>query len=1517
MSSAKASVSQCNVTSIPTICLDNNLELGDGCDSGLGGKSEDEFYVTEEQAFGINVRNDLNLLLNVQELYYFSRLSCINSHKKFLIAIVLLSQCDEGYRCAAQQWLNNTIIESKEDLDQVFININDSDHLKKLRATSASTNELLDILKNLTSLSGLQYNNEAYRFVGHDSAPVKPEMDIFNSNTRTKNMFGDSLPDADVISNNFQSIKRQYLELVSNKFVSSLATDCDSIIKGVDSNHVPLREAAVQTSIGQLFIATILHTSFNEDDRKWLLSSIRNKYKGLSKETSTLVKQGPTDDGLCSKLFDCLIDLGLDLSCALQRITSDSSSHSLTSSGFLSGCGGSDSQYDLLMEASNSGSHSGNHNNGMNTTKANYGALLTVPNAEVKSGLSNNFYSNHPYCPYPLSTSSHFSYRRLSDIPRVSNYHSLHSSQYHTQISSNNNDQENKTSEIADLGTNQNFFTTKDFNDLTTVSSSSPLTSIRNSIADTNCGKTNVSSNVIHQQRVSTCTLSDSSSISSSNTDLGVCIPHSPTSIFLTSTSPELVKSRENIVTYTSDSSLQFPTGANGQTVSDNRESLSNQRSDFVNDHYPSSQTHLCQQLHDHFSPNFPEVQDKPSHSIIPRNSNKLINSTDMERNTYCVTDENNFLNPSSGMTAVPFWLKSLRLHKYASLFQNLSYEKMMNITDDWLKEQNVTQGARNKILLSIEKLKHRKSTLCLIEKCLSDIRSTDQLTQTMLHSCLTEIKHILFTPIKPCHETIKSHSLHLNQFNCCSCSCSPTASSSSICSSIPRVSMNSDTSTTKSAITITDSTCPITVSPPIVSINTAVYYTRNALVGNNYNDCGNCSSINSMNNKTNDPNISNYYCFCHTNALYAENKCYLNVKQSQSTMMSDITQVFNDNKCWSPSITNILPNVSYEIEEDGKNGKLHSSTLSSNFNNELIRSNQNECGYTSDECVEQKRINDVDNMDNDNIPGHIIACLTKVCSSLLVTAYPSVNLYEEFLQILEIILNHVAFTEQQKKLVSFWKHRIIVVYGQYVTHSSNSSKPKSDFHSNIYPRHIPLVNHPDTSRLRKLPTTFVGQEQRLGSHMGHRTFHANTLIPTVCLHNTQDTSYFTQDASDADYARINMSLNIPSTIEASRRHSASVGDSRNCLAVERLNNRRRMPSPNSSCFSGRGGMSVNLPSNNSSFSHHLQASSDMELSGFPSQLPKPRFHSPSRFDPSTSVTPRRNLMPVATAPVTRMPSPSDVCRHGICYNDWFSNNRGAFPTAPSPSSVSPISLCEGSCPENVTSDTQIIQQLPRTPNVPTSILPYENAFHKTYSSCLCTPTNKATTPHTLLPLSSPNHLKSLHQHIFPNYCENSGSFLTSNYPSIPCIPNPIVIGNVYHTFGSSFGESPSQSVCHSNCSTTISSSQQTDSKLPGISCWSTDPYSHQINRRQTEYHEMPQCMHNIYDLNNDNTNDNNSSNNDLLVFVDNYIATAENNMIGDPSDSSNDRINRDLDLLTRKVTEHAIGGMNFSCIFL
>jgi len=34
----------------------------------------------------------------------------------------------------------------------------------------------------------------------------------------------------------------------------------------------------------------------------------------------------------------------------------------------------------------------------------------------------------------------------------------------------------------------------------------------------------------------------------------------------------------------------------------------------------------------------------------------------------------------------VSAWLKSLRLHKYAPLFQQMTYSEMMNLTDDWLE---------------------------------------------------------------------------------------------------------------------------------------------------------------------------------------------------------------------------------------------------------------------------------------------------------------------------------------------------------------------------------------------------------------------------------------------------------------------------------------------------------------------------------------------------------------------------------------------------------------------------------------------------------------------------------------------------------------------------------------------------------------------------------------------------------------------------------------------------------------
>lgn len=35
----------------------------------------------------------------------------------------------------------------------------------------------------------------------------------------------------------------------------------------------------------------------------------------------------------------------------------------------------------------------------------------------------------------------------------------------------------------------------------------------------------------------------------------------------------------------------------------------------------------------------------------------------------------------------ISLWLKSLRLHKYAHLFQNMTYEEMLNLNDEWLEK--------------------------------------------------------------------------------------------------------------------------------------------------------------------------------------------------------------------------------------------------------------------------------------------------------------------------------------------------------------------------------------------------------------------------------------------------------------------------------------------------------------------------------------------------------------------------------------------------------------------------------------------------------------------------------------------------------------------------------------------------------------------------------------------------------------------------------------------------------------
>ncbi|XP_063130278.1 protein Smaug homolog 1 isoform X5 [Rattus norvegicus] len=89
----------------------------------------------------------------------------------------------------------------------------------------------------------------------------------------------------------------------------------------------------------------------------------------------------------------------------------------------------------------------------------------------------------------------------------------------------------------------------------------------------------------------------------------------------------------------------------------------------------------------------------------------------------------------------VPAWLKSLRLHKYAALFSQMTYEEMMALTECQLEAQNVTKGARHKIVISIQKLKERQNLLKSLER--------DIIEGGSLRIPLQELHQMILTPIK------------------------------------------------------------------------------------------------------------------------------------------------------------------------------------------------------------------------------------------------------------------------------------------------------------------------------------------------------------------------------------------------------------------------------------------------------------------------------------------------------------------------------------------------------------------------------------------------------------------------------------------------------------------------------------------------------------------------------------------------------------------------------------------------
>lgn len=100
------------------------------------------------------------------------------------------------------------------------------------------------------------------------------------------------------------------------------------------------------------------------------------------------------------------------------------------------------------------------------------------------------------------------------------------------------------------------------------------------------------------------------------------------------------------------------------------------------------------------------------------------------------------FVSEQAGMSNMKSWLKGLRLHKYEDIFTHLSYNQMMEVTEEYLTSMCVTKGACNKLINCIQKLKERYQTLKRFEN--------DLLHGVPPADILAEMSGILKTPIKP-----------------------------------------------------------------------------------------------------------------------------------------------------------------------------------------------------------------------------------------------------------------------------------------------------------------------------------------------------------------------------------------------------------------------------------------------------------------------------------------------------------------------------------------------------------------------------------------------------------------------------------------------------------------------------------------------------------------------------------------------------------------------------------------------
>lgn len=1114
-----------NVVCIPTICLDS---LNDSCDSS------DQFYVASEceteQSFGMNVSN------------FFSWLSYFGSQRRFLVAALLVSQCDLGFR-RALHLLNSSEIETDvhESNEEIYTKANDCDYLANLKSAGLSaatlTHKLLELLPHLSLPLAANLCAASRRISTASAADHTKDYDLLSAPRNS--LFGGSQLQLSTNTEKIQSLKKHYLSLVAETInYGGDIFNFTSSENMLSLSDIILRELVMQQPVSQLLLRVFLHPGFTRDDRSWLCSVVRAQQQSMSAE-SVAARGGPDSANLSdshttiavqSKAFNYLLEALTDISAILNSPASNSIgsarfasslSHSLTSSGFLSGCAGSGSQYDLLSEITNGNSTCALQNGG-----SHYGTLLTVPTSDARVG------NNHlGFFVYP-GLAGTLDQRRLSDVPYFLSQSSTSTTPLGSEIPATKSctDSNNRTSitcSTTDYGTPNSITLTKSFAAAraslpNALAAPYPVETITEHASDSvslSSAGSNFSSNLDlrsvchhhhhrhhhHQQRGASPRQSSGRSVgkasSISNHENSYSLPPSPPST-AASVSPGMQKASMTN-TFISPVSHTGSSRVSCSLTDSNYSALDrdfNERDLYESVEFDGADNPCISDFRHGLDPNVYIGHDSSPEPHPFKKTSKF--SEDLSGFSY-------FCSP---MFAVPGWLKSLRLHKYAGLFQRLSYDEFMGITESWLEERNVTQGARTKLLLNIRKLAMRSSVLQQVEADLLQTQSTGPTALSTLRTCMTEIWNILHTPM------------------------------------VPRL-----------------------PTPPMTA--DVRFESRSAPSGND--------------------NVG------------------VNSEPSSAPL--------------------------------GVNSAAHSSdslALSKSIAHEQMSTTGPKEPHTSD--VE-------------SLPNQIMGCLTKICSRLLVTSQPDLDCCDKFMQLLDVIVDHPAFSEKQRSLTTSWRQQMFNLLDtapfQSTSDPSRSSRsiPRS-YHGGRPFRKPPCRYHPRSKRGTITCSAVTVQDTP--------TLVSLAMSDASCTSSSFATATASVDQSLGDCnsgVSVNQFQGYTGSTghtyhpvcsfddNAHRRHSVPVNQVRPGPQPIRSCQGRRMPSPNPAF----------MPSRNTQFffpAPTQASSSDVDLSPSAAvQLQRTRFPSPSSaYEHTYQSGCPRSLIPPATAPPTRMPSPSDLRQHTV-----------------------------------------------------------------------------------------------------------------------------------------------------------------------------------------------------------------------------------------------------------------------------